>query len=89
MFTTAQSMIITAIAAFSGNPHDSKTIKPLLDQVKKNQLNIPKEVVYDRGGKGQKQIGNTIISTPDNISFLPIYLFFERLKFQAFLIELF
>ncbi len=66
MFTTAQSMIITAIAAFSGNPHDSKTIKPLLDQVKKNQLNIPKEVVYDRGGKGQKQIGNTIISTPDN-----------------------
>jgi len=66
LFTTAQSMIITAIAAFSGNPHDSKTIKPLLDQVKKNQLNIPKEVVYDRGGKGQKQIGNTIISTPDN-----------------------
>jgi len=66
LFTTAQSMIIKAIAAFSGNPHDSKTIKPLLDQVKKNQLNIPKEVVYDRGGKGQKQIGNTIISTPDN-----------------------
>jgi IS5 family transposase len=23
-------------------------------------------VVYDRGGKGQKQIGNTIVSTPDN-----------------------
>ena len=25
----------------------------------------PKEIVYDRGGKGQKQINNTIISTPD------------------------
>ncbi len=25
-----------------------------------------KELVYDRGGKGQKQIGDTIISTPDN-----------------------
>jgi len=26
---------------------------------------IPQEVVYDRGGKGQKLIGNTKISTPD------------------------
>jgi len=25
----------------------------------------PKEVVYDRGGKGVKQIGDTKISTPD------------------------
>ena len=24
----------------------------------------PSEVIYDRGGKGQKQIGDTIISTP-------------------------
>jgi IS5 family transposase len=29
-------------------------------------LNIPKEVIYDRGGKGQSQIGTTTISTPDN-----------------------
>ena len=33
-----------------------------------SQLNIkhrPQEVVYDRGGKGEKQIGETKISTPD------------------------
>ena len=26
---------------------------------------LPKEVVYDRGGKGQKEIGQTTIATPD------------------------
>jgi IS5 family transposase len=25
---------------------------------------LPKEVIYDKGGSGQKQIGDTIISTP-------------------------
>jgi len=29
-----------------------------------NLAYTPEEVVYDRGGRGQKQIGNTIISTP-------------------------
>jgi len=29
-----------------------------------NLGHTPMEVVYDRGGKGQKKIGNTIISTP-------------------------
>jgi transposase, IS5 family len=66
LLTTSQTLIITAIKAFEGNPHDSKTIEPLLEQVKKNDLTVPHEVVYDRGGRGQKQIGKTIISTPDN-----------------------
>jgi len=30
-----------------------------------NFNHTPKEVVYDRGGKGQKQIENTIVSTLD------------------------
>ena len=30
-----------------------------------NLNHTPEEVIYDRGGKGQKQIGNTKISTPD------------------------
>lgn len=64
--TTIKTLIITAIKAFDGNPHDSKTIEPLLEQVKQNGLPVPKEVIYDRGGKGQKQIQGTIISTPDN-----------------------
>lgn len=63
---TSKTLIITTIKAFEGNPHDSRTIEPLLEQAKHNDLTVPQEVVYDRGGKGQKQIGDTIISTPDN-----------------------
>lgn len=63
---TSRSLIITAIKSFEANPHDSKTIAPLLDQIKANELELPKEVIYDRGGKGIKQLENTIISTPDN-----------------------
>lgn len=65
LFTTYKSLVITAITAFEGNPHDSKTIEPLLNQSKKNLDHTPDEVVYDRGGKGQKQINDTKISTPD------------------------
>lgn len=63
--TTLKSLIITAIKSYEGNPHDSKTIEPLLKQVQINIGYTPEEVVYDRGGKGIKQIGNTKISTPD------------------------
>lgn len=63
--TTFKSLIITAIKSFEGNPHDSKTIEPLLEQIHSNINHTLEEVVYDRGGKGVKQIGNTKISTPD------------------------
>lgn len=66
LLTTSKTLIITAIKTFDGNPHDSKTIEPLLKQAAKNDLTVPGEVIYDRGGKGKTQIGNTIISTPDN-----------------------
>jgi len=59
-----KSLIILGVQSFKGNPHDSKTIAPLLDQMQTNLDYQPAEVVYDRGGKGAKQIGNTIISTP-------------------------
>jgi IS5 family transposase len=65
LITTAKTLIITAVKSFTGNPHDSKTIEPLLDQMESNFNHTPKEIIYDRGGKGQKQIGETIISTPD------------------------
>ena len=65
LITTYKSLIITSIMAFEGNPHDSKTIEPLLNQMKSNINYTPQEVVYDQGGKGQKQIGTTKISTPD------------------------
>lgn len=59
-----KSLVILGVQSFSGNPHDSKTIEPLLDQIQSNLDYAPKEVVYDRGGKGVKQIGDTVISTP-------------------------
>jgi IS5 family transposase len=65
LITTSKTLIITAIMSFERNPHDSKTIEPLLNQMKSNINYTPQEVVYDRGGKGQKQIGTTKISTPD------------------------
>ena len=34
--TTFKTLIITAIKSFEGNPHDSKTIEPLLDQMQTN-----------------------------------------------------
>lgn len=64
IITTSKTLIITAVKSFEGNPHDSKTIEPLLNQMKANLKHTPKEIVYDRGGRGQKQIGGTIISTP-------------------------
>jgi IS5 family transposase len=64
IMTTFKTLIITAVKSFEGNPHDSKTIEPLLTQMQSNLNHLPKEVIYDRGGRGQKQIGDTIISTP-------------------------
>lgn len=60
-----KNLLVLGIEAFVGNPHDSKTIAPLLDQMKGNLDLIPKEVIYDRGGKGVSQIGETKISTPN------------------------
>jgi IS5 family transposase len=66
LIATSTELIITAIKAFGGNPHDSATIAPLLKQYKANALPLPREVVYDRGGRGKKQIEATNITTPDN-----------------------
>ena len=57
--------IITAIKAFTGNPYDGHTIEPLLNQMEVNELKLPKELVYDRGGKGKTQINGVKILTPD------------------------
>ena len=39
--TTFNTLIITAIKSFDGNPHDSKTIEPLLKQMAKNMNHHP------------------------------------------------
>lgn len=59
-----KSLVVTAIEAFKGNPHDSHTIEPLLEQSKKLHDSLPEELVYDRGGRGRKEILGVTISTP-------------------------
>lgn len=63
MITTAKSRIVIAIKAFLGNPHNSKTIEPLLQQMKDNNQKLPKQLVYDRGGRGEKEIRGVEILT--------------------------
>ena len=57
--------IITAVKAFIGNPYDGHTIEPLLEQMEKNGQVLPKELVYDRGGKGRREIKGVKILIPD------------------------
>jgi IS5 family transposase len=59
-----KSLVILAVQSYPGNPHDSRTIEPLLDQMQ-NKLNYqPDEVIYDRGGRGRANINGVTISTP-------------------------
>ncbi len=60
----SKSMVILAVQSYEGNPHDSKTIEPLLDQMKTNLNYQPEEVIYDRGGRRRTNINGVTISTP-------------------------
>ena len=57
--------IITAVKAFINNPFDGHTIEPLLDQMERNGHELPDEIIYDRGGKGKKEIKGVKILIPD------------------------
>lgn len=57
--------IILAVKGFLDNPYDGHTIEPLFEQMEENKLKLPEELVYDRGGKGRKQIRGVNIITPD------------------------
>jgi IS5 family transposase len=56
--------IILAVKAFLGNPFDGHTIKPLLNQMEAHKIRKPKELVYDRGGKGESEINGVKIIIP-------------------------
>jgi IS5 family transposase len=57
--------IITAVKAFLENVFDGHTIDPLLEQMEHGGLKLPKELIYDRGGKGKSQVRGVKILTPD------------------------
>jgi IS5 family transposase len=56
--------IIIAIKAFLDNPFDGHTIDPLLEQMETNAITLPKELVYDRGGKGRSEVKGVKIIIP-------------------------
>ncbi|MDR0496944.1 MAG: IS5 family transposase [Treponema sp.] len=57
--------IIAAVKAFIENSYDGHTIEPLLEQMERNGQRLPNEIVYDRGGKGRKEIKGVKIVIPD------------------------
>lgn len=66
LITTANKgkKIITAIKAFLETSYDGHTIEPLLEQMEYNRQKLPKELVYDRGGRGKTEIKGVKISIP-------------------------
>jgi transposase, IS5 family len=56
--------IILGIKAFLQTPYDGHTIEPLLEQMENNGQELPKELVYDRGGRGKSEIKGVKISIP-------------------------
>lgn len=57
--------IVLSVGAFAGNPNDSKTIAPMLETMERLKLTKPSEVIFDRGGRGVKQVGEVVVTTPD------------------------
>lgn len=51
-----KNLLILGIESFNGNPHDSKTIQPLLAQMNQDLNFHPEEVIYDRGGRGKAKV---------------------------------
>jgi IS5 family transposase len=56
--------IILAVKGFLENPYDGHTIEPLLNQMETNSISLPKELAYDRGGKGKSEIKGVKIIIP-------------------------
>ena len=65
IITHPTNRIILAVQAFQGNPNDSQTLAPLLQNMDRLGIDQPEELIYDRGGRGPKQIGSVKITTPD------------------------
>jgi IS5 family transposase len=56
--------IILAIKGFVENIFDGHSIEHLLNQMTNNNIPLPKELVYDRGGKGKSEIQGVKILIP-------------------------
>lgn len=59
--------IIVGVQTFIGNPHDSKTLEPTLDQCKRVNGLTFKRAILDRGYRGITHVGDTIAMIPGKI----------------------
>jgi len=64
LMVNPDNLVVLGIQSFNGNPHDSQTFEPLINQIETNFQYKPQEVIYDRGGRGKKSINGVLISTP-------------------------
>ncbi|MAE08341.1 MAG: IS5/IS1182 family transposase [Bacteroidetes bacterium] len=56
--------IIVGVKNFNGNPNDTSTLQPALDNVEKISGIKFKNAIVDRGYKGKKEVNGTTIVTP-------------------------
>ncbi|MBK3520043.1 IS5 family transposase [Carboxylicivirga marina] len=56
--------IIVGIKNFNGNPNDTATLEPALENIEKVSKITFKNAIVDRGYKGKKKVRDTIIVTP-------------------------
>jgi IS5 family transposase len=77
--------IILAVKAFLFISFDGHTIDPLLEQMETNKLKLPKELAYDRGGKGKSEINGVknIIPSPPKKTDTPYQKQSKRKKCRA------
>ena len=64
--TTKTSNVVVSVVSFIENIHDSKTIEPTLAVHNEMTGITAKKVLYDRGGRGCKQVGETEVVIPES-----------------------
>ena len=58
------SNVVVGVASFSGNPHDSKTLAPTLEQVARWTGRRYERVLVDKGYRGHGQVGSSEVIMP-------------------------
>jgi Transposase DDE domain len=58
------SNVVVGITSFAGNPHNSKTLAPTLDQVAQWTDRRYKRVLVDKGYRGHGQVGDLAVIIP-------------------------
>ena len=63
--TLPKSNVVIEVSHFMGNPHDSQTLEPVLESIKRQAEKVFGHGIVDRGYRGKKKIGETVIVVPN------------------------